>query len=180
MVNRAEPQLLRLDRYVLVPSFGTGGPLGAIDPSLGLPASRGGSSADPGSSVDAVSPFVRVPRSLRLPPIQLGPVAVTGRLAEELIIDEMEHHLGRIRNCYAFVYVDDQSVAGGVTVAFTIEGKTGQVVNSYEDGSDLPVLEIGRCLARLIAHLEFPPSSDGEPVRVVYHAKFEPGTAPDD
>ncbi len=102
-------------------------------------------------------------------------VAVSGRLAPELIQEVVRSRHADFRRCYEQEVPEPRAVTG-VDMHFVI-GADGSVSSGHVDSQ--PYVELGACAERVMLSLRFPPPEGGS-VSVAYPLEFAPagGSAP--
>jgi tetratricopeptide (TPR) repeat protein len=107
------------------------------------------------------------------PSLRMGATQVNGRLPPEVVQRIVRQNFGRFRLCYENGLRDNPTLAGRISVAFTI-ARDGSVENVRDGGSEMPSSAIISCVVRAFTGLSFP-SPEGGTVTVVYPIIFNPG-----
>jgi beta-lactamase regulating signal transducer with metallopeptidase domain len=147
-------------RFALLGAWALGLGLAALAPSCGAPQAeagpsrvRGGpSTAPPGHASD----------------LKAGRIAVSGRLAPDVIRAVLRDEFGRFRECYETLPQPRPVLASKLN--FTI-GAAGNVTAGHVDSEASPVL--GQCLERVMLAIRFPAPKAGD-VTVDYPVQFGP------
>lgn len=100
--------------------------------------------------------------------LKAGRIAVSGRLAPDVIRAVMRDEFGHFRECYESLPPPRPVVVS--TLNFTI-GAAGHVTAGHVDSEASPLL--GQCLERVMLAIRFPPPQAGE-VTVDYPMHFGP------
>lgn len=143
---------------------GAGGPAPIGTGSLGTP-SGGGQGLSGG--------ILGGKHKSKPPQVRMGAgVTVTGRLPKEVIQRIVRQNFGRFRLCYENALRSDPTIAGNVTVAFTIAtdgsvSKVGHTTTMSDPGT-------GDCVHKAFLGLSFP-QPEGGVVNVTYPISFAPG-----
>jgi beta-lactamase regulating signal transducer with metallopeptidase domain len=147
--------------------------LGASALGLGLaalaPASCGAPQTEAGPSrVGAAGSGPTPPPPSHSGDLKAGRIAVSGRLAPDVIRAVMRDEFGRFRECYGTLPQPRPVVLS--TLNFTI-GAAGNVTAGHVDSEASPVL--GQCLERVMLAIRFPAPQAGD-VTVGYPMQFVP------
>lgn len=108
------------------------------------------------------------------PQLRMGATTMSGRLPIEVIQRIVRQNFGRFRLCYEKGLRSDATLAGRVTVSFTI-AEDGSVKDATHT-TDLADTGTASCVARGFNALSFPRPEDGV-VKVTYPITFSPGDA---
>ena len=100
------------------------------------------------------------------------PAATGGKLAPAEIQKVVRAHFSQYRACYADALKTKPELQGTVKVRFTI-GKDGKVGVAGNAGSDLPDVNVVKCVVHETYKLKFP-KPEGGIVTVTYPIKFSP------
>ena len=111
-------------------------------------------------------------RRFRAPQVRMGAVSVSGRLPPEVIHRIVRQNFGRFRLCYENGLRGNPNLQGRVAVRFVI-GRDGATSNVGNGGSDVPDMNVVRCVMRQFQGLEFP-QPEGGIVTVVFPIMFSP------
>lgn len=109
------------------------------------------------------------------PQVRMGATSVSGRLPPEVIQRIVRQNFGRFRLCYENGLRSDPTLAGRVTVKFTINGDGS--VGGVSNESDMPDAGVVSCVAKAFYGLSFPQPEAGK-VTVTYPIIFSPGDPP--
>jgi len=102
-----------------------------------------------------------------------GQTTVVGGLAREVIARVIQEHQSEIKYCYEVQLNRNPSLAGKVTVLFTIDG-TGSVTDSQVSETTLHNEEAERCMLAKIRRWKFPEPAGGGIVKVNFPWIFKP------
>lgn len=138
--------------------------LSGLDESGGLPRERG--LAQLSGGMDAGKPRGAI---LRQGPISLGG---PGRLPSEVIARIVRQNWGRFRLCYEKGLAKTPTLAGKVTIVFSID-HNGNVASVADNGSDLADKDVVACVQRPFSTMSFP-QPEGSQVDVTYSLNFSP------
>lgn len=94
------------------------------------------------------------------PQVRIGALAVSGELPAEVIRRIVRQNFGRIRLCYENGLKTNASLAGVVTVDFTIAAD-GSIPEHSSAKSDLPDSKVVGCIENTYASLSFPAPETG-------------------
>ncbi len=103
-------------------------------------------------------------------------LVVAGALPKEVVSRIVRQNFGRYRLCYENGSRLDATLAGHVTVSFTID-KKGEVVNARDASSTLPDAGVVSCVVRNFGYLSFPVPDNGKPVTVLWELEMGPPPA---
>jgi TonB family protein len=95
-----------------------------------------------------------------------------GNFDSAIVVGMIRSRIGAIRACYERELKSDPSLAGRITVQFTIEERgnvTGVSVSENTIGND----EVGQCVARAVQGFRFNPGPEGSSVAFSYPFVFE-------
>jgi MYXO-CTERM domain-containing protein len=109
------------------------------------------------------------------PSIRQGQTLVSGRLPQEVIQRIVRQNFGRFRACYTKGLSSNPTLAGTVTVRFTITAQGG-VASPVDAGSTIKDKEVVNCVVRGFGNLSFPQPEAGSVV-VSYPVIFAPPPA---
>jgi hypothetical protein len=111
-----------------------------------------------------------------VPTVSIGaPVLAAGSLDKPIIRRYIRRQLNQIQYCYEKRLMSRPSLAGTLTVHFTISGD-GPVVAATANGLD--DAEVEACVAGVIKAIEFPRPDGGGTVQVNYPFEFHPAKEP--
>jgi TonB family protein len=105
-----------------------------------------------------------------------GQTTVVGGLAREVIARVIQEHQSEIKYCYEVQLNRNPSLAGKVTVLFTIDG-SGAVSDSQVSETTLHNEETERCMLAKIRRWRFPEPAGGGIVKVNFPWIFKPAGA---
>jgi len=108
--------------------------------------------------------------SVRIVP---GQTTVVGGLAREVIARVIQEHQSEIKYCYEVQLNRNPSLAGKVTVLFTIDG-SGTVTDSQVSETTLNNSEAERCMLAKIRRWKFPEPAGNGIVKVNFPWIFKP------
>lgn len=106
------------------------------------------------------------------PSVRMGATEVTGSLPKEVVQRIVRQNFGRFRLCYENGLRNDPTLAGKVTVSFTI-GTDGSV-STVSQTTDLKDTAVATCVSKAFYGLSFPQPDKGT-VKVSYPISFAPG-----
>jgi len=112
------------------------------------------------------------PHRSKPPQVRAGASTVKGRLPPEVIQRIVRMNFGRFRLCYENGLKTDPTLAGRVSISFTINAD-GSVADIVPSG-DIPDQSVIQCVGRSFGGLSFP-QPEGGVVKVVYPISFSPG-----
>ncbi|MBC8072647.1 MAG: AgmX/PglI C-terminal domain-containing protein, partial [Deltaproteobacteria bacterium] len=92
---------------------------------------------------------------------------VTGSLDPEVVRRHVKRHVGEVRSCYEKALAADPSLAGKLTLTFTIR-PDGTVSSSRISASTVPGDEVGDCVVAASKRWTFPEPEGGGAVVVNY------------
>ena len=151
-------------------TFGYGGGSGYGAAGYGVAGGSYGTIGD-GSAAGMLSR-----RVVAAPIVTLAqPVAYSGSLDKAILRRYIRRKLEAVGYCYEKALLAKPTLAGTVTVHFTINA-TGRVVQSSATG--LGDHEVEVCVAQVIGNIEFPEVPGGSPLVVNYPFTFVPSNAP--
>ncbi|MFO0661621.1 MAG: AgmX/PglI C-terminal domain-containing protein, partial [Polyangiaceae bacterium] len=110
------------------------------------------------------------------PTVRMGQVSVSGKLPPEVIQRIVRQSFGRFRLCYENGLRSNPTLAGRVTVKFTID-RQGAVNSLSSPAPTLPDSAVVGCVTRSFSGLSFPQPESGT-VSVTYPIDFAPSDAP--
>jgi len=105
-----------------------------------------------------------------------GQTTVVGGLAREVIARVIQEHQSEIKYCYEVQLNRNPSLAGKVTVLFTIDG-TGTVVDGQVSETTLNSAETEKCMLAKIRRWKFPEPAGNGIVKVNFPWIFKPAGA---
>jgi hypothetical protein len=105
-----------------------------------------------------------------------GQTTVVGGLAREVIARVIQEHQSEIKYCYEVQLNRNPSLAGKVTVLFTIDG-TGAVVDGQVSETTLNNAETEKCMLAKIRRWKFPEPAGNGIVKVNFPWIFKPAGA---
>ena len=111
--------------------------------------------------------------SVRIVP---GQTTVVGGLAREVIARVIQEHQSEIKYCYEVQLNRNPSLAGKVTVLFTIDG-SGTVVDGQVSETTLNSAETEKCMLAKIRRWKFPEPAGNGIVKVNFPWIFKPAGA---
>ena len=111
-----------------------------------------------------------------VPTVSIGaPSSATGSLDKQIIRRYVRRQLNQIQYCYDTRLLPRRTLAGTLTVHFTI-GESGRVAAVTADG--LGDAEVEACVAAVIKAIEFPRPGDGGLIQINYPFAFHPAREP--
>ncbi len=99
------------------------------------------------------------------PSAAMGAVTVEGALDKSIVRRYLRRSLAKAQYCYEKELLVDPSLAGSVTVDFTIDA-TGRVISALAKAKGLEDSEIGSCVRDVVRTIQFPMSDGGGVVNV--------------
>jgi hypothetical protein len=138
-----------------------------LPPILEMPVDRGGLCLSSGS----VS--VSTTRST-LPRVSDATATVKGALDKEVIRRIVRAHINEVKRCYNGGLVRDPTLAGTVSIQFTI-GPDGNVPVAVVDRDDLADRNVANCIVTAVKRWRFPAPVGGGNVVVTYPFRLVPG-----
>jgi hypothetical protein len=111
--------------------------------------------------------------STGVPRTRAGTVTVAGSLDKDIIRRIVRAHLGEVRSCYSKGLAKDPTLAGKVTIAFTI-GPDGNVTTASVGDDTLSDATVGTCIAKRAKAWKFPKPIGGGVAAVRYPFSFSP------
>lgn len=111
--------------------------------------------------------------STSVPRTRSGPPTVTGSLDKDIIRRIVRAHINEVRTCYNIGLKKDPTLAGEVTIAFTISG-TGTVSSATVKDDTVPDAKVGKCIAKAVKRWVFPKPTGGGLVAVRYPFVLSP------
>jgi hypothetical protein len=148
---------------VEVPAPGTG---------IGLGSGPGHGSASTGSGLGGGSGFGG--RGKSVPRVRQSKAEVKGSLDKDIIRRIVRAHINEVRYCYNQGLVRDPTLAGKVSIQFTI-GASGSVAVATVADSTLSDEKVASCIAKAVKRWTFPKPTGGGAVVVTYPFVLEPG-----
>lgn len=113
-------------------------------------------------------------RGQKVPTVRQATATVDGPLDKDIIRRIARAHINEVRSCYNAGLNKDPTVAGTVTIEFTIAAD-GFVSTSKVAESDLSDAKVGECIAKVAKRWQFPKPTGGGEVRVLYPFLLNPG-----
>lgn len=107
------------------------------------------------------------------PSVRQGATTVSSGLPPEVIQRIVRQNFGRFRFCYENALRNNPTLAGRLTVSFTIDA-TGAVQKAHENGATIGDKALIACVVRGFANLSFPAPSTRADVNVSYPLIFAP------
>jgi TonB family protein len=105
-----------------------------------------------------------------------GLPALVGSLDKEVIRGVIRRHIAEVRSCYERELVKDSSLAGRISVQFTI-AFTGDVLESLLQSSTMGNPRVEECVVRAVRQWKFPKPQGGGVVIVSYPFNFTSGSS---
>lgn len=106
-------------------------------------------------------------RGTKVPSVRQAAATVEGNLDKDIVRRIVRAHINEIRSCYNAGLRKDESLAGKVTIEFTIAAD-GFVNATKVADSELADATVGECMAKAVGKWQFPKPTGGGEVRVVY------------
>lgn len=114
-------------------------------------------------------------RGNKVPQVRPVKHTVEGNLDADIVRRIVRAHINEIRSCYNAGLAKDETLAGTVTVEFTIGGD-GRVKSSNAVDSDaFPDATVVACVVEAVEKWRFPKPTGGGEVEVVYPFVLDPG-----
>ena len=109
------------------------------------------------------------------PRVRLGQPVVSGAIEPSAIKRVIHRSVGKFRFCYLRQLQQEPSLAGGVTVKFSVNSR-GRVslARAVSDTASPKELAVGRCFARILRRIRFPRPRGGASVSVSYPFTLTP------
>lgn len=107
--------------------------------------------------------------------IAIDDVITMGSLDRSLIDEVIKRNMNRIRYCYQRELAKNASLAGKISMKFTIAGD-GSVSSSSVKSSSMGNASVESCLQKTFMQLDFPKPRGGGIVIVSYPFMFDPGS----
>jgi TonB family protein len=113
-------------------------------------------------------------RGKAVPNVRQATATVEGNLDKDIVRRIVRAHINEVRSCYNGGLSKDATLAGKVTIEFTIAAD-GSVDASKVADSELPDAKVGECIAKAVKKWVFPKPTGGGQVSVLYPFILEPG-----
>ena len=97
-------------------------------------------------------------------------------MPKEDIRRTVQLHLGEVRQCYERALGRWETLAGRITIQFTI-ANPGTVCAAQVGTSSIPDVELGNCIVRAVAGWRFPPVTGEGQILVTYPFIFREQSA---
>lgn len=113
-------------------------------------------------------------RGHHVPRVRVAKATVTGALDADIIRRIIRQHINEVRYCYQQQLEVDPSLAGRVSVRFSIAAN-GKVSASTVDEDGLTGPAVGQCIAKAVHRWRFPAPAGGGTVRARIPFELRPG-----
>ncbi|MEM6992520.1 MAG: AgmX/PglI C-terminal domain-containing protein [Myxococcota bacterium] len=106
-------------------------------------------------------------RSKRVPRVRQAKAKVVGSLDKDIIRRIVRAHVNEVRSCYDKGLADDPTLAGKLSIDFTINA-TGKIDSASVNKDELSDDKVGKCVVKAVKRWKFPRPKGGGIVKVTY------------